>query len=94
MTFESHASADARSARTTHLISTFDGMLGPETLDAFQGVWTTLENAAVDDAAHARAVRERLFWDSLAHAGSLAALPSPAAEELLAPSWDEDLRAA
>ena len=94
MTFESYASADARSARTTHLISTFDGMLAPETLDAFQGVWTSLEVVAVDDAAHARAVRERLFWDSLAHAGSLTAQPSPGVQEPLAPSWDEDLRAA
>ena len=60
-----HDDADALAERTTRLIAHLDGALSPSMLDAMSGVWSTLERAAADDSAHARAVRARLFWESL-----------------------------
>jgi hypothetical protein len=57
-------------------------------LHAMQGVWSMLEHAAADAPAHARAVRARMFWESLTP-GGVAAAPTAVVTDLTA-SWDED----
>ena len=59
--------------RTTPALSHLDGHLDVATLAALQGAWSTLELAASDAAARSRAVRSRLFWESLAPGGAAAA---------------------
>lgn len=87
MDAHSHDDLDVPAARTTRLISHLDGALDRSTLEAMTGVWSTLERAAADDSAHARAVRARLFWDSLTPGGA----PAPMAPVYgLTPVWDED----
>ena len=81
-----HDDLDVLAERTTRLISHLDGALDRSTLDAMTGVWSTLERAAADDSAHARAVRARLFWDSLTPGG----VPAPMAPVYVAPLWDDD----
>ena len=83
-----HDDADALAERTTRLIAHLDGALSPSMLDAMSGVWSTLERAAADDSAHARAVRARLFWESLTP-GSHVVAPSTGVFDLV-PAWDED----
>lgn len=79
---------DAHAERTTRLIAHLDGALAPSMLDAMSGVWSTLERAAADDSAHARAVRARLFWESLTP-GTHVVAPSAGLFDLV-PTWDED----
>jgi hypothetical protein len=88
MDAHSQHDADALAERTTRLIAHLDGALSPSMLDAMTGVWSTLERAAADDSAHARAVRARLFWESLTP-GGLVTPPSEGVFDLVA-SWDED----
>ena len=83
-----HDDVDVLAQRTTHLIAHLDGALDPSMLQAMSGVWSTLEHAAADGPAHARAVRARLFWESLSPGGAAAA-PTSAIHGLVA-SWDED----
>lgn len=63
----------ARAQRTTRLIAHLDGALDEQMLDAMAGIWSMLEHASTDAPAHARAVRSRLFWESLAPGGVAAA---------------------
>lgn len=57
----------------THVLSHLEGALDDDMLSALSGVWSTLEHAATNPAAHARAVRARLFWETLAPGGVAAA---------------------
>ncbi len=80
---------DAHSAaRRATVISHLDGMLDEHMLDAMQGVWSMLEHAAADAPAHARAVRARMFWESLSPGGAAAA-PTTVVTNLV-PAWDAD----
>jgi hypothetical protein len=93
MDLDPRTPADAQATRTAHLLAQLDGALDASMLDALQGIWSVLEHAAADSPAHARAVKERLFWESMAPAGSLAAVAAPALEvdpvaELVAPEAD------
>lgn len=56
---------DTVAQRSTQVLQHLDGVLEDTMLAAMQGVWSTLERAATSPEAHARAVRERMFWDSL-----------------------------
>jgi hypothetical protein len=58
-------------------------------LDAIQGAWSMLERTATDAPAHARAVRSRLFWESLAPGESRAAASSTLVTGLM-PTWDDE----
>jgi len=62
------------SQRTTHVLSHLSGALDETMLAAISGVWSTLEHAATNPSAHARAVRSRLFWETL-EPGGVAAAP-------------------
>lgn len=73
----------ARAERTTRLIAHLDGALDQHMLEAMAGIWSTLEHAAADAPSHARAVRSRLFWESLAP-GGVAAAPGGDVVELRA----------
>lgn len=75
-------------ARRATVISHLDRTLDEQMLDAMQGVWSMLEHAAADAPAHARAVRARLFWESLSPGGTAAA-PSSVVTDLM-PTWDAD----
>jgi hypothetical protein len=59
--------------RATEVVSRLDGQLDEATLASIQGTWSVLEHAATSTVAHARAVRSRLFWESLSAHGSAAA---------------------
>lgn len=83
-----HAERDDHAERATRVIAHLDGALDPVMLDAISGVWSMLERAATDAPAHARAVRARLFWESLAP-GGVAAAPSSMVLDL-EPSWEAD----
>ncbi|MEO6867447.1 MAG: hypothetical protein ABI200_05450 [Gaiellales bacterium] len=72
---------DSLAERTTNLIAHLDGALDATMLDAITGVWSTLEHAAADGPAHARAIRSRLFWQSLEPMGLTT---RPTAEETVA----------
>lgn len=78
----------SRAEHTTNLIAHLEGVLEPSMLDAMSGVWSMLEHAAADAPAHARAVRSRLFWESLSP-GGIAAAPTRLVEDLT-PTWDDD----
>jgi hypothetical protein len=78
---------DALAARTTSLIAHLDGALDATMLDAIAGVWSTLEHAAADRPAHARAVRSRLFWETLSP-GDVAGTTNSVVHELPA-RWHE-----
>lgn len=73
----SDADADVPAERTTRLIAHLEGALEQSMLEAMSGVWSMLEHASTDAPAHARAVRSRLFWESLSPGG--AALDADAA---------------
>jgi hypothetical protein len=88
MDAHSHDDADVRAEHTTHLISHLEGVLDASMLQAMSGVWSTLEHAAADGPAHARAVRSRLFWESLSPGGAAAA-PMASVYDLV-PAWNED----
>ncbi|MCW2921951.1 MAG: hypothetical protein JWL76_1825 [Thermoleophilia bacterium] len=75
-------------ARRATVISHLDGSLDEHMLDAMQGVWSMLEHAAADAPAHARAVRARLFWESLTPGGAAAAPIAVVSD--LTPAWDSD----
>lgn len=100
MTDFEHIPADDVAERATRVISHLDGALDATMLDAMQGVWSTLERASVNGEAHARAVRARLFWQSLSPNNGMAVASSQSlasAEEAavgIVPSWmlqdDED----
>lgn len=83
--FDDHA-ADARARQKVDILSHLDGALDEHMLDAMQGVWAMLEHAAADAPSHARAVRARLFWESLSP-GGVAAAPTEIVRDLQ-PSWD------
>lgn len=74
--------------RRAHVLAHLDGQLDEQTLDAMQGVWSVLEHAAADAPSHARAVRARMFWDSL-RPGGIAAAPDAVVTDLTA-AWDAD----
>ncbi|MCW2924453.1 MAG: hypothetical protein JWM98_1857 [Thermoleophilia bacterium] len=74
--------------RACRLAAHLDGALDETMLDAIQGVWTTLEHAAADAPAHARAVRSRMFWESLAPGGAAAAPGLGVTPLELVPAWD------
>lgn len=88
MDAHSRDDVDARSQRTTHLIRHLEGALDQSMLDAMSGVWSTLEHAAADSGSHGRAVRSRLFWESLSPGGAAAA-PTSIVHDL-APTWDDE----
>ncbi len=75
-------------ARRATVLSHLDCTLDEQMLDAMQGVWSMLEHAAADAPAHARAVRARLFWESLTPGGAAAA-PSSVVTDLV-PAWSAD----
>lgn len=75
-------------ARRTSVLTHLDGKLDEQMLDAMQGVWSMLEHAAADAPAHARAVRARMFWESLTPGGAAAA-PTAVVTDLV-PGWDCD----
>ena len=77
---------DPEAARATRLISHLDGALDEQMLAAMQGAWSMLEHASTNAPSHARAVRSRLFWESLAPGGVAAA---PGTVSGLQPSGDE-----
>jgi hypothetical protein len=89
---DSHArdDRDTLAARRTNVLSHLDGTLDEQMLHAMQGVWSMLEHAAADAPAHARAVRARLFWESLTPGGPAAApvAVEPAVVTDLVASWD------
>lgn len=68
-----NADDETQAVRAMRVVGQLDGRLEESTLRAVQGVWSMLEHAAVDPAAHARAVRSRLFWETLAPGGAAAA---------------------
>lgn len=78
---------DTLAERSTRLIRHLEGALDASMLDAMSGVWSTLEHAATDAPAHGRAVRQRLFWQSLTP-GATAADPTPYVQGPET-SWDE-----
>lgn len=95
MTDFEHISPDDVAERATRVISHLDGALDATMLDAMQGVWSTLEHASVNGEAHARAVRARLFWQSIAPTDAAAAaahvpVSELAADQMLAPAWMHD----
>lgn len=51
--------------RATQVAAYLDGALAPGTLAAMRDVWSLLEFTSTSSPAHARAVRERMLWDSL-----------------------------
>lgn len=75
-------------ARRATVISHLDRTLDEQMLDAMQDIWSMLEHAAADAPAHARAVRARLFWESLTP-GGIAAAPGSVVMDLT-PAWDTD----
>jgi hypothetical protein len=83
-----HADHDSIAARAARVLASLDGALDEHTLHAVQGVWSTLEHAAADAPAHARAVRARMFWESLTPGGTAAA-PTAIVHELHA-TYDAD----
>lgn len=91
MTDFEHMPTDDAAERATRVISHLDGALDATMLDAMQGVWSTLERASVSGEAHARAVRARLFWQSLSPAEGVVPASSAAASDDVAvdivPSW-------
>ena len=52
--------------RSTRVHRHLDGWLDADTLSAMQHVWGRLEQSSVDPKSHTRAVRSRLFWETLA----------------------------
>lgn len=70
-----HGDDDAE--RAARVISHLDRALDATMLDAMQGVWAVLERASVDAPSHARAVRARLFWQSLTAADDTVAAAMP-----------------
>ena len=88
MDASSRRDVDPIAARTTNVLAHLEGALDEEMLHAMQGVWSMLEHAAADSPAHARAVRSRLFWESLTP-GGVAAAPTAVVTDLV-PAWDED----
>ncbi len=86
---DAHSDHSRRSlaARRSTVLSHLDGTLDEQMLDAMQGVWSMLEHAAADAPAHARAVRARMFWESLTPGGAAAA---PTVVTDLVATWDED----
>lgn len=87
---DAHSDYSRRSvaARRSTVLSHLDGTLDEQMLDAMQGVWSMLEHAAADAPAHARAVRARMFWESLTPGGAAAAPTAVVAN--LVPAWDAD----
>lgn len=83
---------DAHAERSARVMAHLDGALGAPMLEAMSHVWTTLEHAAADGPAHARAVRARLFWESL-RPGGAALAPSAVVHDLQA-QWEDELGAA
>jgi hypothetical protein len=79
---------DCRIERTTRLLAHLNGVLDESMLDAMQGAWTMLEDAATDVSAHGRAVRARMLWDSMLP-GTPAVVAAPVVTDLV-PIWDED----
>ena len=88
MDFHSDHARSSLAARRTSVLTHLDGSLDEQMLDAMQGVWSMLEHAAADAPAHARAVRARLFWESLTPGGAAAA-PSAIVMDLV-PAWEAD----
>jgi hypothetical protein len=88
MDAHSRTDQDSLAARRTAVLAHLEGALDEQMLDAMQGVWSMLEHAAADAPAHARAVRARMFWESLTPGGTAAA-PSAVVADLV-PAWDED----
>ncbi|MCB0877448.1 MAG: hypothetical protein KDC46_00500 [Thermoleophilia bacterium] len=89
MSFDPHHDTHGPAERTTRLMSHLDGALDASMLDAMQGAWSMLEHAATDPDAHARAVRSRLFWESISPGAPSMVAPSSAIHDLTA-SWDDD----
>ena len=79
---------DSPALRATNVIRHLDGALDQRMLDAMSGVWTMLERASADAPSHARAVRARLFWESLSPGGGAAAVPVGAVHDLT-PTWSD-----
>ncbi len=82
-----HEARDAHATRRANVLKHLDHTLDEQMLDAMQGVWSMLEHAAADAPAHARAVRARLFWESLTPGGAAAA-PNAVVTDLQA-GWDD-----
>lgn len=82
---------DHASERTARLVSHLEGVLQEETLHALQGTWSVLEHAAADSAAHSRAVRARLFWESLSQSGYAASPGASLVDLAAARELDEDM---
>lgn len=85
--------SDQQAERATRVLRHLDGALDATMLEAMGGIWSTLANAATSGHAHARAVRERMFWESMAPGQTAAAHPiglDAGAHGVsgLAPSWD------
>jgi hypothetical protein len=76
--------------RATRVLSHLDGALDEGMLDAMSGVWTMLEHAAADGPSHARAVRARLFWESLSPGGAAAAPTAVVLDLEAGASWGDD----
>lgn len=51
--------------RANQVATYLDGALAPDTVQAMRNVWSLLETSATSNPAHARAVRERMLWDSI-----------------------------
>jgi alkanesulfonate monooxygenase SsuD/methylene tetrahydromethanopterin reductase-like flavin-dependent oxidoreductase (luciferase family) len=81
-------SDDSTIERTTQLLAHLNGVLDESMLDAMQGAWTTLEDAATDVPAHGRAVRARMMWETM-QPGTPALVADPLVTDLV-PIWDED----
>ncbi|MBC7461823.1 MAG: hypothetical protein H7287_10720 [Thermoleophilia bacterium] len=64
--------SDDAARRTTHVIGHLSGVLDDTMLSALSGTWSVLEHAATTPEAHARAVRSRLFWQTLTPGGEAA----------------------
>jgi hypothetical protein len=88
MDAHSRTDEDRPAERATRVLSHLDGALDETMLDAMTGTWSMLEHAAANAPAHARAVRARLFWESL-RPGGAAAEPSGIVVDLNA-AWAQD----
>lgn len=68
MDFDSDHVSDELTEHTTTLLTHLEGVLDQAMLEAMQGAWGTLEEAATDSYSHARAVRSRMLWQSMSPA--------------------------
>lgn len=93
-----HDLTDAASARRhSRVIAHLEGKIDTSTIAAMHHAWSRLEEIAPTGTAHARAVRERMFWSSVTSADGATVVPLFAVPEVVPvamPATDSDSDAA